>query len=148
MTEQASIVEIPINPDGSAGAAGIFAADGALFAVDGIAAAADGSIFAGIIGQFSIVRVLTDGTVAPVASAAAGDEGVLDVSSVAFGTTPDTRRTLYGVNFGFLSQADFGADPRPALAVGLDLDHVAAIQGGLHAAAAAGGEERAIAGTG
>ncbi|HSF85075.1 MAG TPA: hypothetical protein VLG28_05340 [Acidimicrobiia bacterium] len=115
VTEQASIVEIPINPDGSAGAAGIFAADGALFAVDGIAAAADGSIFAGIIGQFSIVRVLTDGTVAPVASAAAGDEGVLDVSSVAFGTTPDTRRTLYGVNFGFLSQADFGADPRPAL---------------------------------
>ena len=25
------------------------------------------------------------------------------------------RRTLYGVNFGFLSQADFGANPRPAL---------------------------------
>ena len=115
VTEQATIVEIPINRDGSAGAAAIFAADEALFAVDGIAAAADGSIFAAIIGQFSIVRVLTDGTVVPVASAAAGDEGVLDVSSVAFGTTPDTRRTLYGVNFGFLSQADFGDTPRPGL---------------------------------
>ncbi len=80
VTEQAYILAVPINRDGSAGQVGIFAADGALFAMDGMAAAADGSIFASIIGQFSIVRVLTDGTVVPVASAAAGDEGVLDVS--------------------------------------------------------------------
>ncbi len=115
VTEQAHIVAIPINRDGSAGAVSVFAADPALFAVDGIAAAADGSIFAAVIGQFAIARALPDGTVVPVASAGAGDPGVLDVSSVAFGTTPDTRRTLYGVNFGFLSQAEFGASPRPGL---------------------------------
>ena len=113
VTEQASIVSIPINRDGSAGPVGLLAAGDALFAIDGIAAALDGSIYAGIIGQFSVVRVHPDGTIEPVASAANGDVGVLDVSSVAFGTTPDTRKTLYAVNFGFLSQV--GTDPRPGL---------------------------------
>jgi len=115
VTEQASILAVPINSDGSAGAVGVLAADDPLFGIDGIAAAADGSIYAGIIGQFAVARVHPDGTIEPVASAADGDPGVLDVSSVAFGTTRDTRTTLYGVNFGFLSQGDFGTDPRPGL---------------------------------
>lgn len=115
VTEQASIVAIPILRDGSAGEPFIHAQDAALGAVDGIALAKNGDIYAAVIGQSTIVRVGTDGSVHIVASAAAGDVGILDDSSIAFGTQPDNRRSVFIVNFGPFSQEEFGDKPRPAV---------------------------------
>jgi sugar lactone lactonase YvrE len=115
VTEQGTIVGIPILRDGSAGTPYVHAGDAALFGIDGIALAANGEIFASIIGGFAVARVATDGSVDLIASAAAGDAGVLDTSSLVFGTQRDNRKDLFIVNFGTFSQGDFGEDPRPAV---------------------------------
>ncbi len=115
VTEQASIVAVPILRDGSAGTPSIHAQDPAIAAIDGIALAKNGDIYASVIGQLSVARIGTDGSVETIASAAAGDPGILDTSSLAFGTQKDNRKSLFIVNFGPFSQADFGDTPRPAI---------------------------------
>ena len=91
-TEKARLVRIPINPDGSAGAATVLAEDPALLAVDGITFDVHGNAWACVIAQSTIVKVSPTGAITTIATAANG----LDwASSLAFGKNTD----LWVVNF-------------------------------------------------
>jgi sugar lactone lactonase YvrE len=91
-TEGARLVRIPIERDGSAGAAAILAEGPALLAVDGIAFDVHGNVWAAVIAQSTIVRVSPQGDVTTVATAA---DGLDWVSSISFGKNGD----LWAVNF-------------------------------------------------
>lgn len=96
VTEQSSIVEIPINKDGTAGVATIWHQAPELFAIDGIAISRSGNIYAAVIGQSTLVRVNADHSVDIVATQA---DGLDWNSSLAFGTNRyDT--SIYMVNYG------------------------------------------------
>ena len=74
-TEAARLVRIEIEPDGSAGPAGVLAESPLLLGVDGIAFDVHGDVWAAVIAQSTIVRVSPDGTITTVATAAAGSTG-------------------------------------------------------------------------
>jgi sugar lactone lactonase YvrE len=112
-TEQGTIVEIPVLPDGSAGEPAVVAADPAIFGIDGIALDVHGDVYAAVIAQAAVKKISLSPS---VTVETLGDAfPVLDASSVAFGTGMGKRSTLYVVNYGVFSQAAFGADPRPAI---------------------------------
>jgi sugar lactone lactonase YvrE len=92
-TEGARLVRIPINPDGSAGAATVLAKGDALLAVDGIAFDVHGNVWACVIAQSTIVRVPPSGD--PIETIATEENGLDWASSLAFGKNGD----LWVVNF-------------------------------------------------
>jgi sugar lactone lactonase YvrE len=113
VTEQFSVVAVPIGPDGAPGEPQLvttFPPDGfgAPGAPDGLAIDVHGDVYAALIGQQKIVRV--DGA-AEVTEIASGDP--LDwPSSIAFGTSRGEQKTLFAVNFSI--GEGFG-DPVPRM---------------------------------
>lgn len=108
-TERASIVAIPVGPDGSAGAPSIIVQDAALGGADGVALDVHGNLYVAVIAQSTIVRVARDGSSLDVL--ADGTDGLDYTSSVAFGSGRGERSTLYAVNF---SVGPFFGDVRTA----------------------------------
>ena len=91
-TEFGRLVNIEIEPDGSAGAVSVLAEDTALLGIDGIAFDVHGNVWAAVISQSTIVSVSPTGAVTTVATAA---DGLDWASSIAFGKKHD----LWAVNF-------------------------------------------------
>ena len=91
-TELGRLVQIEIEPDGSAGAVSVLAEGPALLGVDGIAFDVHGNVWAAVIAQSTIVRVSPSGEVTTMATAA---DGLDWASSIAFGKTGE----LWVVNF-------------------------------------------------
>lgn len=112
-TEQGSIVKIPIGPNGDPGTPSVVLLDAAIFGIDGIALDVHGDIYAAIIAQSAVKKISMRPNVT-VEILGAGLP-VLDASSVAFGTGKGMRSTLYVVNYGVFSQAEFDPKPRPAI---------------------------------
>lgn len=96
VTEQASIVTIPINKDGSAGEPAVYHQGPQLFGIDGIAVARKGNVYAAVIAQSTVVRVNTDKSVDVIATV---DDGLDWPSSLAFGTNKNDK-SIYVVNYG------------------------------------------------
>jgi hypothetical protein len=105
-TDLATLVSIPVLPDGSAGEATVIAEDPAIFGIDGLTVDAGGTIYACVIVQSTIVRVGAGG----IETLADADDGIVGASSIAFGQGVRDHRSLYGVNFGV-----FSPEPMPSL---------------------------------
>jgi sugar lactone lactonase YvrE len=105
------VVRIPVEEDGSAGAAELVAEDVALIGADGVEFDADGNLYIANIGQDSINLVTPDGEVSIVAQGAP----LNDPSDVVFGTGAHAD-TLFVTNFSVLRALGIkeGA-PMPAL---------------------------------
>lgn len=114
-TEQGSIVKIPVRPNGNAGAPSVVVQDEAIFGIDGIAFDVRGDIYAAVIAQSAVRKINRGSNTFETLGEGGPGSPVLDTSSVAFGTGKGKRSTLYAVNFGVFSQADFDPDPRPAI---------------------------------
>jgi sugar lactone lactonase YvrE len=104
-TDLATLVSIPILPNGSAGDATVIVEDPAIFGIDGLTVDARGTIYACVIAQSTIVRIA--GGIETLADA---DDGIVGASSIAFGQGMRDHRSLYGVNFGVFSPV-----PMPSL---------------------------------
>lgn len=116
-TEKGHIVEIPVDPDGSAGTPEIFASDPRLFAADGLAIDTNDDLYVAVIGQDTVVRVTQDGCIDTLATAEDGLDGPSDVT---FGTSRGEQKELFITNFALLSQEspslmklDVGVPGRP-----------------------------------
>lgn len=98
VTEQFSLVAVPVGPSGSPGSSEVVATfPTALFpgAPDGLAIDVHGDVYVALIGQQKIVKVDGSGEITDVFE---GDP--LDwPSSIAFGTSRGEQKTLYAVNF-------------------------------------------------
>jgi sugar lactone lactonase YvrE len=101
--EKAQIVAIPIGPDGSAGTPEPFVSDPLLFGADGLAIDTRDNLYVAVNAGNRLLRVLADGTVETLASAADGLDGPAEV---AFGTSRGEQKSLYIVNFAFFSLDD------------------------------------------
>jgi sugar lactone lactonase YvrE len=97
VTEQSSIVAIPVRPDGSAGEPSMLVQDPALFGADGVELDVHGNLFVSVIAQSTLVHVASD-TLA-ITTLLDGSDGLDFPSTAAFGTGGGERRTLYAVNF-------------------------------------------------
>jgi sugar lactone lactonase YvrE len=91
-SEGERLLRIPIEPDGSAGAATILAQGPAVSFADGLAFDVHGNVWVCLIESSTIVRVSPSGAVATVAT---GEDGLDWTSSIAFGKNGD----LWAVNF-------------------------------------------------
>jgi sugar lactone lactonase YvrE len=115
-SDQAHIVRIPIEPDGSAGTPEIWAESPALEGADGIRFDTRENLYVAVNDQHAVVRVSEDrsGDVTVETLASAGDGDLLDFpSDVAFGTAKGEQKTLFVVNFAF---DPFDAqNPKPGL---------------------------------
>lgn len=111
VTEQFSLVAVPISPSGSPGSSEViatFPAGDFPGAPDGLAIDVRGNVYVALIAQQTIAKVDGNGNVSDVAS---GDP--LDwPSSIAFGTSRGEQKTLFAVNFSI--GEGFG-DPVPRL---------------------------------
>jgi sugar lactone lactonase YvrE len=105
-TDLATLVSIPVLPNGSAGEAAVILEDPAIFGVDGLTVDARGTIYACVIAQSTIVRIGDDG----IETLADADDGINGASSIAFGQGRRDHKSLYGVNFGVFSPV-----PTPSL---------------------------------
>jgi sugar lactone lactonase YvrE len=95
-TERGSLVTIPIDSAGEAGAPSVLTESPSLLGVDGIALDVRGTVYAAINGQDKLVAVRSGGAIDALATAS---DGLNQPSSVAFGTGNGGRRTLFLVNF-------------------------------------------------
>jgi sugar lactone lactonase YvrE len=106
-TTRGLLVRIPIEADGSAGAAEVVAGDDsnecepdALFGMDGIAVASDGSVYAALVLQNQLVRIdPADGSHEMLLTA---EDGLHNPASLAFGTTEGDTTSLYITNYAVL----------------------------------------------
>lgn len=106
------IVRIPVRWDGDPGQASNFTCDPALVGADGIAFDAAQRLYVAVGSQDQLVRVDWWGQVEVL------DEGGLlaGPSSVAFGTTPQDKHSLYITNLDFLKAFGFvSGAPEPGL---------------------------------
>jgi sugar lactone lactonase YvrE len=98
VSEQSSLVTVPVGPKGSPGASTVmatFPTDVFPGAPDGLAVDAHGDVYVALIAQQTIARVDSAGDVSSVAS---GDP--LDwPSSIAFGTSRGEQKSLFAVSF-------------------------------------------------
>jgi sugar lactone lactonase YvrE len=99
-TERGLLVEIPIEPDGSAGSTTLLAESPAVVGADGIALDVLGNVYVGVNPQNTVVRVGNDGSIATLATA---DDGLNQPSTLAFGTTAGDQQTLFVANFSLFS---------------------------------------------
>ncbi len=106
-TEGARLVNIPVQPDGSAGSPTVMAEGAALFGADGIALDVHGDVFVAVNPQSMLLRVENDGSITSLAAAA---DGLNNPASLAFGTGMGNRKSLFVTNF-----AVFSSSPTPAL---------------------------------
>lgn len=106
-TELASVVTIPVLPDGSAGEPHVLVQSLALGGSDGIALDVHGGIWVPVIAQSVIVRISPDGE--NLETFATAEDGLDFASSIAFGTGGGNRKTLYAVNFSIAPL--FGGQP-------------------------------------
>ena len=106
-TEGARLVNIPVQPDGSAGSPTVMAEGAALFGADGIALDVHGDVFVAVNPQSMLLRVENDGSITSLAAAA---DGLNNPASLAFGTGMGNRKSLFVTNFAVFSSA-----PTPAL---------------------------------
>ena len=118
-TERGTLVEIPVDPDGSAGTPTPFSSDSALGFVDGLAIDTRDNLYAAIIGQNTVLRVTPAGVVETLATAADGLDGPSDVT---FGTSRGEQKSVFITNFALLNptnpapslmQLDVGVPGRP-----------------------------------
>jgi sugar lactone lactonase YvrE len=107
VSEKATIVTIPILPDGAAGQIQVERHLPGV-AIDGIALDVHGNIYIANVLSSSIVRANTDGSVETLATAA---DGLDAPSSLAFGTGKGDRQSLYVVNFSVALLPPGGAGP-------------------------------------
>jgi hypothetical protein len=91
-SEGARLVHIPIEPDGSPGAATVLAESEALYGADGIALDVHGAVWVAVIVQSTIVRVSPSGDIETIATAA---DGLDFPSQVTFGK----KSEMWAVNF-------------------------------------------------
>ena len=101
-TERGTLVAIPIQSGGDAGAPTVLAQSPALLGVDGLALDVRGSVYAAVNGQNTLVAMWNDGSIEVLATAA---EGLNQPSSLAFGTGSRDHRALFLVNFAVFSPA-------------------------------------------
>ena len=95
---QATLIRIPVNPDGSPGTPGIFAGPTChLFAADGLALDLRGNVYAAANIQNKIVRVAPDGSITTVAGAPA--DPLVFPSAIAFETSFGLQKHIYITNF-------------------------------------------------
>jgi sugar lactone lactonase YvrE len=105
------VVRIPVEADGSAGAAELVVEDVALIGADGVAFDAEGNLYVANIAQDTINLVSPDGNVSIVAQGAP----LNDPSDVLFGTGAHAD-TLFVTNFSVLRVLGIKpGDPMPAL---------------------------------
>jgi sugar lactone lactonase YvrE len=105
-TDLATLVSIPVLPDGSAGEATVIVEDPAIHGVDGLTVDAHGTIYACVIAQSTVVRIQGD----DIETLADAGDGITSASSIAFGQGPRDHKSLYGVNFGI-----FSPEPNPSV---------------------------------
>jgi len=107
--DRGSIVAIPVQRDGSAGAASVFAQDDSLIGGDGIALDVHGNIYVAGNLTGALLRVNTDGEVEELAS------GMERPASVAFGTAQGAQRAVFVTAFGAVGvyRVDVGVPGRP-----------------------------------
>ena len=101
-TDLGSIVRVPVEPNGLAGAPEVYVADPAIAFADGIAFDVRGSLY--VVNSLltnTLVRIAPDRTLETLATA---DDGLDYPASVAFGTGRGERTQLYLANVG----ANFG----------------------------------------
>lgn len=116
-TESGQLVEIPVEPGGSAGSPEVFVADERLFAADGLAIDAQDDLYVAVIGQDAVRKVGGDGTIETLATGADGLDGPSDVT---FGRARGEQRSVFITNFALLSmenpslmRLDVGVPGRP-----------------------------------
>lgn len=102
-TELGHIVEVPVNPDGSAGTPTTFVAAPRLVASDGLAIDSRDNLYVGVIGQDTVLRVNRNGSIETLATA---DDGLDGPSDVTFGTSRGEQTDVFITNFALLSRAD------------------------------------------
>lgn len=102
VTQAGRIIRIPVNSNGSAGAARIFAEHEMLVSTDGIAFDTNGDLYLAINSQYRVAVLKADGRISTVA---AGGE-LVTPTSIAFGRG-GAQRSLFVCNNGhFYPQAD------------------------------------------
>jgi sugar lactone lactonase YvrE len=107
-TDRATVVRISVNPDGSAGAASIFAGpDCRIWGADGGAMDNEDNLYVTANAANNIVRVDPNGSLQILASAAAGDP-LRFPSDMAFGTGLGDRKQAFITNFA-LPTGEVGA---------------------------------------
>ena len=94
VTEQSSVVAIPINEDGSAGEPSVFLELEGVF-VDGIVFDTNGDLYVADPPAHTLWKVTPDGSIDVVADV---DDGLDGTSSVALWTDPDGQKTAYVSN--------------------------------------------------
>jgi sugar lactone lactonase YvrE len=99
-TERGRLVEIPVEPDGSAGTPAVLVEDDDLVGVDGIALDVHGRIYAATGVAHTVVRVAGDGSITTLATA---DHDLNQPSTLAFGSGRSKHQTLYVANFSALA---------------------------------------------
>ena len=105
-TEKGLIAQVPVLPDGSAGALSVVAQGPELIMIDGLALDVHGAIYAALVGQDRVVAVdPASGGVTPLAGPADGVEGP---ASLAFGSGNGERQSLYFTNYAIITRAHPG----------------------------------------
>lgn len=104
-TGAGTLIRVPINPDGSAGAPEIYVSS---FQVDDFAFGSDGSIFAATQ-TGSLIHLLADGMRTSIPTHTFGD------AAIAFGRTAADLRDIYVVNNGGVFVNPAGAEPASIL---------------------------------
>lgn len=100
-SQQPRLVRIPIEKNGSAGAAEIILEDPILAGADGIALDVKRDIYVGVNQQNLLVKVSPDGSDIDILADAS--DGLDFPSTVAFGRGPAGKKDLYIVNFALFS---------------------------------------------
>jgi sugar lactone lactonase YvrE len=95
---QATLIQIPVNPDGSPGTPSIYAGPTChLFAADGLALDLRGNVYAATNIQKKIVRVAPDRSITTIAAAPA--DPLVFPSAIAFETSFGLQKHIYITNF-------------------------------------------------
>lgn len=110
-TDRGTLIEIPIRPDGSAGAPRVrIESCEALAGADGLTRDVDGSLYVALNRKNQIARITADDTITPIY-----EGGELDFPASVRIATVDGVRYLYLTNFA-LSNALAGKPAKPSLA--------------------------------
>lgn len=109
--ERGTLVEVPVDEDGDAGAPAVFVEDDLLVGADGLAVDVRDDVYVAVNAQDAVRRVTPAGTVETLALG-----GALDApADVTFGTTAGRRTTLYVVNLALADDFGLSDDPTPGL---------------------------------
>lgn len=99
-SERSLLAEIPVKRDGRAGKPKVLAESPLLISADGIAVDMEGGIYVASAVLWTVVRVAPNGSIETLATAS---DGLNQPSTLAFGTTPEQRNTLFIANYSFFS---------------------------------------------